>query len=268
MSNVQRIIKYAAIALAIFLILNIISGIIFAVVVMGTIFSNKNEISENLESLTVTSSPYILDIETSSVNIMIQEGDTFKVETNNKNIITKEINGKLIICEKSWNWFGKTNTSELVISIPVGLSFDELVMETGAGKINIESLSTKRLDLDLGAGKVEIGNLIVEKQTEIDGGAGEIVINDSKLHNLDLDQGIGKVAITAKITGSSEINSGVGALELNLLGTKEDYRIKIDKGIGIAKIGEEEMKSNTYYGDGTNFIDIDGGISSIKIKYQ
>ena len=38
--------------------------------------------------------------------------------------------------------------------------FDGIAIETGAGKVDIETLTTKKLYLDLGAGRVEIDNLV------------------------------------------------------------------------------------------------------------
>lgn len=268
MNKVQKIIKYVAIALAIFLVFNIVSGIVLGVAVVSNLFSDDEVISERLKEITVSKSPLVLDIETSNVNIMIKEGNTFKVETNHKNVTTKEYNDKLIIKEKDYNWFGKMSTGDLIIYVPTTLIFNEVLIESGAGKVTIKSLTTKKLDLDLGAGKVDIENLNVESQTEIDGGAGEIIIDNSIFHNLDLDQGAGKLFLTAKLVGNSEINSGVGEVNLSLLGLKEEYRIKIDKGIGTAKIDGEDVKNNTYYGEGSSFVDIDGGIGSIQISFQ
>ena len=51
------------------------------------------------------------------------------------------------------------------------MTFDEVKIETGAGKINIQSLNTQGLYLELGAGDVYIENLIVAKEAKIDGGA-------------------------------------------------------------------------------------------------
>ena len=65
-------------------------------------------------------------------------------------------------------------TSDLIIYIPENImTFDEVEVEieTGAGKINIQSLNTQGLYLELGAGDVYIENLIVAKEAKIDGGA-------------------------------------------------------------------------------------------------
>ena len=62
------------------------------------------------------------------------------------------------------------------------------------------------------------------------------VINSSKLKNLDLDIGAGKATIEAYLEGRNDIDCGVGALDINLLGNKEDYQIKVNKGIGSVTV--------------------------------
>lgn len=86
--------------------------------------------------------------------------------------------------------------------------------------------------------------------------------------NLDLDLGVGKITLTSKLTGINEINSGVGETNINLLGIKEDYQIKVDKGIGSIDIDGENILNNTYYGNGTSRVDIDGGIGSINVRFM
>ena len=77
--------------------------------------------------------------------------------------------------------------------------------------------------------------------------------------------GVGELDLSAKLSGNSDIDAGVGRLNLNLIGN--DYKIKVDKGIGSASINGNDIKDDTYYGEGSNIIDIDGGVGSIDISY-
>ena len=80
--------------------------------------------------------------------------------------------------------------------------------------------------------------------------------------------GIGKFEVTSVITGNSKVNAGIGILELNIQGNKENYTIKTDKGIGSIKIDGKEVADNVTYGNGENNIKIDGGIGSIDIEFE
>ena len=266
MKNFQQIIKYLALAFAIYLIFNILSGIMYGVSSISNIFVDDKEVIENLKDLKVNKDTILLDIDLSSTNVTIKSGESFKVETNNKYINTKQDNNKLYIKEKS-HYINNTN-NELIIYIPNNYLFDKVSIETGAGKVYIDLLSTKELYLTLGAGKVSINNLNVLDKAEIEGGAGEVNIKGTDINNLNLEMGVGKLSLTSKLSGNNEIDSGIGALNLNLMGTLEDYTISVDKGIGVTKIDGKDIEDSKKYGRGNNKIDIDGGIGSINIDFK
>ena len=269
MIKVQKIIKYCAISFALFLTFNIIASIMFGIISIGNIFSADNKtsnITENLETLEVNNEIKNLNIEAKSVSIIIKEGTNLKVETNNKYIKLKENNNRLSITEEKHSLINDTDSS-LIIYIPSEYNFDNVSIDAGASKIEIDTINTKKIDLNLGAGKVEINNLNVSNETEIDGGAGEIIIRNGNIFNLDLDMGVGNIILTSSLNGNSEIDAGVGEIELNLNETLDNYKIKINKGLGKATLNEENMKNDTYYGTGSNLINIDGGVGNIKINY-
>ena len=269
MSKFHKIVKYFAVGFATLIIGSIISLVMYIVVVLGNVFSDEKGTFNNLEKLEISGANYaVLDVELESSNVIIKEGSSFKIESNDKYIRAKENNNKLIIEEKKHNWFTDKEVSDLIIYVPFTHVFSRVSIESGAGKVSIESLSTNELDLDLGAGKVSISNLNVLEKTEIDGGAGEIVLKDSKINNLKLDMGVGNLKIQAKILGSSKINSGIGKLDVVLLGNLSDYRIKANKGIGKFNVSGVNASDDTYYGSGSNFIDIDGGIGEITVDFK
>ena len=268
MIKTQKIIKYCAIAFAIFLTFSIISSIMFGIMSIGNVFDNNDSnITDNLETLKVSNNIQELDINVKSINIIIKESSNFKIETNNKYIKLKEKNDKLSITEEKHNLFNNTDSS-LIIYLPSDYLFNEVSIENGAGKIEIDKLSTKKIDLDLGAGKVEIQNINVTNETEIDGGAGEIVIENGTITNLDLDMGVGNLTLNASLIGNNEIDAGIGEINLNLNETLDNYKIKINECLGNATLNEEKMKNDIYYGTGSNIINIAGGIGNIKIKYS
>lgn len=268
MIKAQRIIKYCAIAFAIFLTINIISAIMFGIISIGNIFGNNdNNQTDTLTNLNIKTNAKILDIEVKNTNITIKKGYTLKAETNNKNIKVNQNNNKISIEETRHNYFNKNTNTNLVIYLPSDYIFNEVSIENGAGKINIDWVHTEKLNLDLGAGKVDINNLTVTKSIDIDGGAGEVTITNGNINNLDLDIGIGKITLMSTVTGNNDIDAGIGDLDLNLIGNSYDYKIKVNKGIGNAALAGEKIVNDSYYGEGSNIINIDGGIGNININY-
>lgn len=273
MTTAQKIIKYLATAFAIFLIVTIISGILGGLYVFSGILGlqKENEIINNEEmSITSFENTYVktLDIDVTYTNLTIKKANSLKVETNNQNITCKQSSQTLRIKEKSRNWFLNHDKGDLIIYIPENLEFEKVKINTGAGKIEIENINTRNLDLELGAGETRIEKLNVTNNCKIEGGAGKVSVLFGKINDLDLYMGIGELNVNAILTGQNKINAGIGNLNINLQGNKENYKIKVDKGIGSIKINGKEASDSEIYGYGENNIKIDGGIGNIRIDFS
>lgn len=283
MSEGQKIIKYLALAFAIFLSFNIIIGIISAIIfgvgifgtTLGLISENEDTGISSSKVHNVFSEEYSdidnLKIECDFANLIIEQGNELKVEAKNVNnkFYSKKVGDTLKIVEdKNFNIFNNNVKSEIKIYIPGTQNFKDIKIDTGAGNLKIDKLISKNLKLELGAGNVEISNIIVENNTDINGGVGKVDIQSSVLNNLDLDMGVGNFNIDSEIIGNSKIDSGVGNLSLRLLGKKEDYKILSKRGIGSFKIDNVEAQDNEIYGDGENYIKISSGIGKIDLIYN
>lgn len=267
MNNSQKLIKIGAIILAIFLIINIISLIFSG---LSWIFGfNLNNNQTNYDFSEEYKNVREIEIDGVASSIEIVSGSKFIVEANNlENKLTSRLrNGVLRIEEKGNIFSNGTKNGKIYITVPKDVTLDELSIDTGAGKFNIQDVSAREFDLDHGAGTLEIEDVHFYS-ADIDGGAGKIEIKNSILNNLELDAGAGKVEVIANITGKSQINCGVGAVGITLLGNEEDYQITTEKGIGSIKINGTAQKSGTIYGSGSNKLEIEGGIGSIDISFK
>lgn len=272
MTTAQKVIKYLAIAFAIFLIVNIVSGILWGLFGLAFIFGLNTENEVITEEMTTTNFEYehinTLDIDIAFSSLKIKTGEELKIETNNSNINSRQNNETIHIDEKNHNWFPKNNAGEIIIYIPDNLEFDKVKISTGAGKIDIEKITTKKLSLEIGAGETKIKELNVTKEAKIDGGAGKVTISSGTINNLDLDMGVGSLEINSELIGSTDIDAGIGELDININAPKENYNIKVSKGIGNITIDGKGVSNDTIYGDGENDIEIDGGIGNIKVDFK
>ena len=274
MTTAQKIIKYCAVAFAIFLIITIISAVLSAgyglLNAIGIINFNRYSLLENMVTISDDAEEFVsINLDIKSSNLQIKTGDKFEVKTNNSNIKYSNENGSIKIKEdKVANWFfGKIDIGELIIYIPENMKqIDEVKINIGAGTVFIEQLNTKNLYLDLGAGNVEIDKLTVSEELKINGGAGNININSGVIANVDLDLGVGNTKIKSDITGNSNINTGVGELNLYLTLESSEYKIEVDKGIGKITFNDDKILDNTIIGNGENYIKINGGIGNINIE--
>lgn len=275
MTTVQKIIKYIALGFAVFLIVTIISAILSGghalLSAFGLIKSNNNQITEDLKVISSeVKEVATLKIELACTNLEIKTGNSFKVETNNPKITFEEQNGSVKIEEKNLNWFSKNNvSSNLIIYVPEDMmDIDETKIEAGAGKINIEKLNTQSLYLELGAGDVHIENVMITQETKIDGGVGKTELKSCEINNLKADLGMGQFVFSGKLTGKSEIDSGVGAINIELMDNKKNYTVDVSKGLGNVTLDGQKLEMDKVYGTGENYLDIDGGVGEIKIDFK
>lgn len=273
MTSAQKVIKYLAIAFAIFLILTIISAILSGIYGL-TIFLGVKKENENIQSDEMNLINFedgnieTLDIDVSYASLTIKTGETLKAETTSTKINFKTSNGKLQVNEKNRNWFSINKNEELIVYIPKNIKFEKVKISAGAGKINIENLTTKNLSFELGAGETTIENLNVLNNCNIEGGAGKVNILSGTINNIDLDMGVGEANLKAALLGKNKIDAGIGSLNINVIGSKENYEIKADKGIGNIRIDGKEISSGEEYGKGENYIKINGGVGNININFE
>jgi len=278
MNSFQSIIKIFAVCLAIFIIINIFSALLFGIGILTNILNVNNKYDNNSPQASVDYQKQVetyqdvreIKIELISAKLTITTGEQLKVEIDESdtNINSRLVNDTLKIEEnKPWRFWNNTSSGNIILYIPENMDLRKIKLDTGAGKINIEGIKAREIDINHGAGLLEISNSNFN-EADVDGGAGRISIEASKLNNLDFEAGVGKIDINAEITGRSKIECGIGEMNIRLIGRQEDYNITAEKGIGSLKINGEEASSNITYGHGANTIKLNGGIGSIDVKFE
>ena len=272
MTTMQKIIKYLAIAFGAFLIVSIASGVfgLFSVIAGVTSWTNNREstveIQDSAFSGVFSDDVQILDMEIGAADIRIVVGDELYVETDNPYITAEEVNGTLVIKEKSH--ISDLDGSKLTIYIPEEMVFTKANITTGAGRIDAEQLSCRKLNMELGAGMAEFQDLTVTDKADIEGGAGQIVIHNGKLNDLSFEMGLGEGDVAAALTGNCEITAGIGALYLTVLGDEDDYTIHAEQGIGRVEVENRVISGDTTIGSGSNRLELEGGIGNITVDFE
>ena len=101
MTAVQKVIKYCAIAFAIFLIVSIFSGIIGAVSGLSFVFGGSKDAVGEMKTFAIDGEVSILDIDLSAAQLEIRTGKEFSVESNHKYLNVKNAEGTLTVNEDS-----------------------------------------------------------------------------------------------------------------------------------------------------------------------
>ena len=275
MTTLQKVIKYLALAFAIFLTVSIVGGILSAVGLLGSLFSDDDaewgDVIGETKTYTVSSEISDLNIQINAADFYIKEGNSFSIESNLKNLEVDEKNGCLTLKDLTKIKLNGSNAYEnavLTIWVPVGTVFDNVNIKTGAGRFTVDSLSAATIGFELGAGDVTISKLIAEKSANIEGGAGRITISDGAIKNLDLEMGLGQLNLTSALTGDCNLDSGVGEMNVTLLGSKDDYELDIEKGIGNITVDGKNVTDFGSSGNGANEVDIHGGVGAINVRFN
>ena len=275
MTTLQKVIKYLALAFAIFLTVSIVGGILSAVGLLGSLFSDDDaewgDVIGETKNYTVSSEISDLNIQINAADFYIKEGNSFSVESNLKNLEVDEKNGCLTLKDLTKIKLNGSNAYEnavLTIWVPVGTVFDNVNIKTGAGRFTVDSLSAATVGFELGAGDVTISKLIAEKSANIEGGAGRITISNGAIKDLALKMGMGQLNLTAALTGDSELELGVGESNITLLGSKDDYELDIEKGIGNITVDGKNVTDFGSSGNGANEVDIHGGVGAINVRFN
>lgn len=266
MTTMQKIIKYLAMAFVVFLSTIIIS------VICGALFSARYFFGENtlgkMTDMTFERNFSGISVNISAAELDIKTGEKFGVETNHKYLECETKGDILKINEKRPLFASHPGGMKVIFTVPKGMFFDYVDISAGAGSVTIDELLSNMLDIELGAGEIKAGELVATDKSEIDGGAGSVTISGGRLNNADIDMGVGELNLTSELSGKSSIDYGVGETNLVLIGEEDDYKIELDKGIGEAWLDGKKMSDDSVYGAGKNFIEIDGGIGELNIKFN
>ena len=272
MTTTQKIIKYLAIAFALFLVISIFS-IIFGLSreIISSINSDKKD-SKLLEEYTTISNNVnnieSFKIDISNDDIEIKEGEKFEVKTNDPDVKFYHENSKVKIkTDKTFSWhLSNSSRGTIIIYLPNESNISELDLNLGAGKIDIDKIFVETLLMDLGAGTMTAKEINVYEKATIIGGAGNINIYSGTINNLNLKLGAGNASIESDLTGSNTLTTGVGKLNLGLSRSKDNYKFDISKGLGNIILNDFDVSEDILIGDGETKIKISGAVGNIIIN--
>lgn len=222
MSVFQKMIKMAATFFAIFLTVAIISGIGKAAFEIIRVFTESGEqtvsqILENYDGEAIRN----LDIDNAVGKLVIKAGENFQVEGISvggkfKSEISKKgtlrIKSKGILTGRLVELLNGTlerKEPEVTISVPEDFEFNEIIIDSGVGELNVEGISFKELDLDCGIGDIYLllNGEVSDYNFNIDSGIGTIYLDGEKISDtkikdksarstVEIDGGIGDVYIS------------------------------------------------------------------------
>lgn len=270
MNGAQKAIKGLAIALAVVIVASVVSACVGAGMILSRVFETDGGAGFEGDEVAIEDDWRFtkLTIELKTASLKIERGDELGVIADEEIVEVRKTGNEVRISEKDFGWLEKWDKagSEVRIVLPEDVDLEKVVLDMGMGTVKVEKLVAEEVDLSLGAGRGEFNGLKVSRKAKVDGGAGHLVMRAVELKDLDLDMGVGKVEIVGAVFGRSEIDAGLGRLEVNLEGEEEDYKFVLEKGLGSMNLNGRSLGSEETIGAGENVIEIDGGVGAIEIK--
>ena len=84
---------------------------------------------------------------------------------------------------------------------------------------------------------------------------------------MEFNAGVGQVTINCKVINKGEIESGVGNLIVNLIGTKDNYKVRAETGIGNLTVDGNKARDGEIIGNGSTNINVEAGIGETAINF-
>lgn len=288
MSEIQKVIKYCAMAFAVFLSVVILGSIVAVVLGVTTGISGigvlSGEDKERIELYEEYSLEEAQELGITNVlvdcnaEITVKPGEMLTIAAEN---VTDEykirlVNGKFSIVQDTPDfnirlWFGEVSEKEsVIVTIPEELSLeqvkvlsgsgrtsvteivaDNLTIDSGSGRVTVEDVTAKQLYVDSGSGRVSMARVVMS-ETRLTTGSGSVSIEDAALGKLWLDSGSGAVRMERVEATEADVDTGSGAVsfEGKLTGTNE-----FETGSGSLTLRldgkEEEYRVKAECGSGT-----------------
>jgi len=323
MNGIQKVIKYCAMAFAIFLTVVIFGAIVSAVLGVTTGIVGVNFLmGEEKERIDLSQEYTIEEVNRLGIQsvlvdcnaeITVKPGEKLAIVAENvtDEYEIRQANGKFSIVQKTPQikiglWFGNTSEGERVtVSVPQKLlmeqikvnsgsgkvvleSFqtDDLMVDSGSGRVTINDVRTKRMNIDSGSGKVSLlrtnaeetglvigsGGIAVDDATlgklRLDSGSGSVALRNVIAEKAEVDSGSGSVLVEGKLTGSCEFETGSGSLTLRLDGREEDYLVEAECGSGTFRINGKKKEDGSYGKNVAGELEIDSGSGSVSVEFN
>lgn len=276
MSGLQKVIKYCAMAFAIFLSVVIFGGIIAAVTGVATGIAGINYLTEEQKRINLSEQYTEEEIKELGLQnilvdcnayITVRRGDVLSVEALN---VTEDYkircsNGKLSVLQEKknfsirFNWIMKdwdaSVQEQVIVTIPENFMPNQMVIHSGSGKVFVSEVTSDRMELDSGSGSVEIADVTTDK-LRIDSGSGRVSLTKVNATESVLETGSGSVKGEDTSLGKLSVNSGSGAVELIRV-IAED--VVVDSGSGSVEFEGKLTGACTFEtGSGAASVAIDG----------
>lgn len=289
MNGLQKVIKYCAMAFAVFLSVVILGTIISVVVGVTTGIAGVNFLLDDDKERINLSEEYTLEearelgitsiLVDCSAEIVVQPGEELSIEAVDvtEDYEIRQNNGRFSIVQdrpeiKIGFWFDDISEQEkVVVTIPAELSMEKIEVKSGSGEVTVKDLMTEKrimienLSIDSGSGRVILENVDSDR-LYVDSGSGMVTLAGARLSETEINSGSGGVAIDASALGKLLLNTGSGGVRMDNVEARD---AEVDTGSGrVSYVGVLTGTCEFETGSGTLTLRLDGKEEDYKVKAE
>lgn len=282
MNGIQKVIKYCAMAFAVFLsvvifgaIVAAATGVVAGVTGVNALLEEKERINlseqyseEEIKELGITD--IFIDC---NAEIVVERGEVLAIKARN---VTEDysiqcVNGKLSIVQDSpgsgFHWifpFGDlTEKGQVLVTIPESFVSEQMTIYSGSGTVSLTDVTAGHLDIGSGSGKVAVANVTADT-FYVDSGSGPVSFTNAQASETILDTGSGSVTVEGATLGKLSLNSGSGSVHLKTVAAED---VVVDSGSGSVEIAGRVTGACAFKtGSGSVSVAIDGAEEEYRVE--
>lgn len=193
-------------------------------------------------------------------DIQIISGDNFELQYGNddsRRFFYENISGDTWLIgsqEQNWRWFKpwhvKRDTLKLTVVLPRDFVAESVVVNMGAGNLQIQQLSARELTLDAGVGNCQISHILADTAR--------------------LSVGVGNLQVRRFHAAESVLEVGMGSVELLMAQPLAQYRCNMEVGLGNVTLGNKSYSGVAELHTGAEDLpyrfDISCGMGSVHVQ--
>lgn len=284
MNGLQKVIKYCAMAFAIFLSVVIFGTIVSVVMGVATGIAGVNAITtedkerinlseqysvEEAKSLGITS--ILVDC---NAEITVERGEVLAIEAFD---VTDEYEircsgDKFSIVQDTpsfnfkWFWFDDvTEQEKVVVTIPADFHPEQIKINSGSGAVSVAEMDADNLTVDSGSGRVTMERVEADRLL-VDSGSGKVTVTNAKVGNTELYTGSGGISVENAELGELRLDSGSGAVRMERVTATN---ANVDTGSGkVSYTGVLTGTCEFETGSGALAISLDGQEEDYRVKAE
>ena len=278
MTGLQKFIKYAAIVFGIYLAITIV-WVLLGIAREFVSSSKNNEFRDLIESAEEYEGEDIsrtyeniknLDITAEVTELIIKNGDSFKVEGTNipDRMEIKQDGDTLEISDENLPSSLSNENISITIYIPKDVKLDSIDLEINYVSADIETLNTANLNLDIYDNYCEIDEIVADSM-EFKNEYGNLDIYQAEVGRLSFDSESGIEDVNVKVTETAKIDLEYSDTDMNLIGTIDDYQINYNNQFGNTYItGIRTTSDNSILGTGSAIITLENSNADVYIDFR